>query len=120
MKLSLSIPSLLVVLLIVLSSCATVKYGDDPARNNYSNLQTGKNYIFTMRDGGGKQKMMFSRISDDQIMGFVNKKDSTVVSIPKSSVKEVKDVKKATAHIAGAVIGTAAVAALIITSSKAD
>lgn len=120
MKLPLSIKSSLLVLLFVLSSCSTVKYGEDVAKNNYSNLQTGKNYVFTMRDGGAKQKMIFSRIADDQIMGFANKKDSTIVSIPKSSVSQVKDVKKATATIAGFAIGTAAAAALIFSSSRAN
>ncbi|MFC6267149.1 hypothetical protein [Frigoriflavimonas asaccharolytica] len=120
MKLPLSIKSSLLVLLFVLSSCSTVKYGEDASTNNYSNLQTGKNYQFTLRDGGEKQKMVFSRISDDQIMGFASKKDSTMVSIPKSSVSEVKDIKKASATIAGFAIGTAAAAALILSSSRAD
>lgn len=120
MKLPLSIKSTFLVLLFLLSSCATVKYGEDVTKNNYSNLQTGKNYVFTMRDGAAKQKMVFSRITGDQILGFANKKDSTMISIPKSSVSEVKDVKKATATIAGIALGTAAVGALIITSSRAD
>lgn len=120
MKLPISIKSSFFALLFVLSSCSTVKYGEDASKNNYSNLQTGKNYQFTMRDGGAKQKMIFSRISEDQIIGFANKKDSTLVSIPKSNVSQVKDVKKATATIAGFAIGTAAAAALIISSSRAN
>lgn len=119
MKLPLSIKSSLLVLLFTLSSCATVKYGDDPERNNYSNLQTGKNYVLTMKDGG-KQKILFSRITDSDIIGFTSKKDSTIVTIPKGSVKQSKDVKVANAKLVGGIVGAAAVTALIITSSKAD
>jgi hypothetical protein len=120
MKISTSLKSIFLVVLFALSSCATTKYGEDTARNNYSNLQTGKNYAFKMRDGGATQKMIFSRISDGEIMGFLDKKDSTLVSIPASSVSEVKDVRKANATITGFAIGTVAAAALIISASKAD
>lgn len=119
MKLPLSIKSSLLVFLFMLSSCATVKYGDDPTKNNYSNLQTGKNYVFTMKDGG-KQKMLFSRISEGEIIGFTSKKDSTIVTIPKGSVSKSKDVRVGNAVVAGAVVGAAGVAAIIISSSRAS
>ena len=119
MKLSLSIKSTFLVLLFALSSCATVKYGDDPARNNYSNLQTGKNYVLTLKDGG-KQKILFSRLTAEDIIGFTSKKDSTIVTIPKGSVLKSKDVRIGNSTVVGAVVGAAAITALVISSSKAD
>lgn len=120
MKISTSVKSLFLATLITLSSCATTKYGSDVAKNNYSNLLAGKKYTFKMRDGGATQNMIFSRISEGDIIGFTNKKDSTMVTIPKANVAEVKDVRKATTTVAGIAIGTAAAAALIFTSSRVD
>lgn len=118
MKLPLSLKASLLAFIFILSSCATVKYGEDTQKNNYSNLQTGKNYVFTLRDGG-KQKMLFSRISGDEIIGFASKKDSTVVTLAKGSVSKSKDVRVANGVIAGAIVGTAAVAAIVLSSTRA-
>lgn len=117
MKISLSVKSTLLCSLFVLSSCGTIKFSEDAKESQFGDLQTGKSYTFKLRNAG-KQKMIFSRLSDSEIIGFANKKDSTIVTIPKDNVLEAKDNKKSTVVTAASVIGAAAVGALVISTLR--
>jgi hypothetical protein len=120
MKASVLLKSSLLTSLFVISSCATTKYTDDTARNNYSNLEAGRVYVFTLKDGSKKQKMLFRNIKGDNIVGTAGKKDSTEVIIPKSNIAAAKDRSKARVTAGAVVIGAAAVAAIAISASRAD
>lgn len=119
MKFSLSLKSALLPILFIFSSCATTKYSDNVANNNYTNLKTGRPYSFTLKNGGKKEKMYFFQTKGDSIYGFKSKKDSTVVVLPKSSVSEAKDLKKASFSTAAVAIGAVGAAAIIISSTRA-
>ena len=73
-----------------------------------------------MRDGSPKQKILFRNIVGDNLVGTAGKKDSTEVIIPKSNVAAVKDSRKARIARGATIIGAAGVAALVISSSRAD
>jgi hypothetical protein len=120
MKASVLLKSSLLTSLFVISSCATTKYTQDTAKNDYSNLQAGRMYVVTMRDGSKNQKMLFRNVDGDNIIGTAGKKDSTAVIIPKSNVAAVRDSRKSKATIGAAIIGAAGVAAIVISSSRAD
>ncbi|MGC5744563.1 hypothetical protein [Chryseobacterium sp. NFX27] len=120
MKASVLLKSSLLTSLFVISSCATTKYSEDISKNNYSNLQAGKMYVVTMKDGSAKQKMLFRNIDGDNLIGTAGKKDSTEVIIPKSNVAAVKDRSKARATAGATVIGAAGVAAIVISALRAD
>ncbi|MDV7696978.1 hypothetical protein N6B72_08600 [Chryseobacterium soli] len=120
MKASILLKSSLLTSLFVISSCATTKYSEDVSKNNYSNLEAGRMYVVTMKDGSPKQKMLFRNIDGDKIVGTAGKKDSAVVIIPKSNVAAVKDRSKARVVAGATVIGAAGVAALVISSLRAD
>ncbi|WP_299182070.1 hypothetical protein [uncultured Chryseobacterium sp.] len=119
MKASVLLKSSLLTSLFVISSCATTKYGEDISKNDYSNLEAGRMYIVTLKDNS-KKKMLFRNIEGDNLIGTEGKKDSTVVTIPKSNVSAVKDRSKARVVAGASVIGAAGVAALILSSSRAD
>ena len=120
MKASVLLKSSLLTSLFVISSCATTKYTDDTSKNDYSNLEAGRMYVVTMKDGSAKQKMLFRNVEGDNIVGTAGKKDSTAVIIPKSNVAAVKDSRKANTVIGATIIGAAGVAAIVISSSRAD
>ncbi|MET3034905.1 hypothetical protein ABXT08_02270 [Chryseobacterium sp. NRRL B-14859] len=120
MKASVLLKSSLLTSLFVISSCATTKYSEDISKNNYSNLEAGKMYVVTMRDGSPKQKILFRNVMGDNLVGTAGKKDSTEVVIPKAQVAAVKDRSKARILAGATVIGAAGVAALVISSSRAD
>lgn len=120
MKASVLLKSSLLTSLFVISSCATTKYSEDIAQNNYSNLEAGKIYIVTHKDGTKKQKFLFRNIDGDNIIGTAGKKDSTEVIIPKSNVAAVKDRSKARVTGGAVVIGAAAAAAIVVGSLRAD
>ncbi|PWN64670.1 hypothetical protein [Chryseobacterium oncorhynchi] len=120
MKASVLLKSSLLTSLFVITSCATTKYSDDISKNNYSNLEAGKVYKVTMRDGSPKQKILFRNIVGDNLVGTAGKKDSTVVTIPKAKVAAVKDQRKARIATGATIIGAAGVAAIVISSSRAD
>jgi hypothetical protein len=106
--------------LFVISSCATTKYSENISTNNYSNLEAGKMYVVTPRDGSKKQTILFRNISGDNIIGTAGKKDSAEVVIPKSNIASVKDRSKARVVGGAVVIGAAGVAAIVISSLRAD
>lgn len=120
MKAAVLLKSSLLTSLFVISSCATTKYSEDVSKNDYSNLEAGRMYIVTLKDGSKKQKMLFRNVEGDNIVGTAGKKDSTEVIIPKSNVAAVKDRSKARVVAGATVIGAAGVAALVLSSSRAD
>lgn len=120
MKASVLLKSSLLTSLFVITSCATTKYSEDISKNNYSNLEAGKVYKVTMRDGSPKQKILFRNIVGDDLVGIAGKKDSTEVIIPKSNVAAVKDTRKARIGVGATIIGAAGVAAIVISSSRAN
>ncbi|MFP7656842.1 MULTISPECIES: hypothetical protein [Chryseobacterium] len=120
MKASVLLKSSLLTSLFLISSCATTKYSEDISKNNYSNLEAGRIYIVTMKDGSKKQKMLFRNIQGDNIVGTVGKKDSTEVIIPKSNVAAVKDRSRARVTGGAVLIGAAAAAAIVVSASRAD
>jgi len=120
MRASVLLKSALLTSLFVISSCATTKYSDDISKNNYSNLEAGRMYIVTMKDGSPKQKMLFRNVDGNNLIGTAGKKDSTEVIIPKSNVAAVKDRTKARVTAGATVIGAAGVAAIVISSLRAD
>jgi len=120
MKASVLLKSSLLTSLFVISSCATTKYTDDTAKNNYSNLEAGRMYTVMMKDGSKNQKMLFRNVDGNNLIGTAGKKDSTEVIIPKSNVAAVRDIRKARTTAGAVVIGAAGVAALVISASKAD
>lgn len=118
MKFPLSLKSTLLAILFIFSSCATTKYSDDVAKNNYTNLKTGRPYSFTLKNGG-KQKMYFFQTEGNNIVGFKSKKDSSIIVLQKSNVAEAKDLKKASFSTAAVAIGAVGAAAIIISSTRA-
>lgn len=120
MKASVLLKSSLLTSLFVISSCATTKYSEDTAKNDYSNLEAGRMYTVMMKDGSKKQKMLFRNVDGDNLIGTAGKKDSTVVTIPKSNVAAVKDSRKAGITTGAVVIGAAGVAALVLSATRVD
>ncbi|MCA6066853.1 hypothetical protein JI747_006670 [Chryseobacterium sp. RG1] len=120
MKASVLLKSSLLTSLFVISSCATTKYTDDTAKNNYSNLEAGRMYTVMMKDGSKNQKILFRNVDGNNLIGTAGKKDSTEVIIPKANVAAVRDIRKARTTAGAVVIGAAGVAALVISASKAD
>ncbi|MDR6372598.1 hypothetical protein J2795_003543 [Chryseobacterium bernardetii] len=120
MKASVLLKSSLLTSLFVITSCATTKYSEDISKNNYSNLEAGKVYKVTMRDGSPKQTILFRNVVGENIVGTAGKKDSTEVIIPKANVAAVKDRRKARIAAGATIIGAAGVAAIVLSSSRAD
>ncbi|MPS64159.1 MULTISPECIES: hypothetical protein [Chryseobacterium] len=120
MKASVLLKSSLLTSLFVISSCATTKYTDDIAKNNYSNLEAGRMYTVMMKDGSKNQKILFRNVDGNNLIGTAGKKDSTEVIIPKANVAAVRDIRKARTAAGAVVIGAAGVAALVISASRAD
>jgi hypothetical protein len=61
MKASVLLKSSLLTSLFVITSCATTKYSEDISKNNYSNLEAGKVYKVTMRDGSKTKNIIPKR-----------------------------------------------------------
>ncbi|UOU99070.1 hypothetical protein MUU74_03735 [Chryseobacterium daecheongense] len=74
MKAAVLLKSSLLTSLFVISSCATTKYSEDVSKNDYSNLEAGRMYIVTLKDGSKKQKMLFRNVEGDNIVGTAGKK----------------------------------------------
>lgn len=118
MRRALPLKSGLLTGLLLLSSCATTHYSDDTSKNNYSNLQSGRVYSFSMKDGSKKEKMVFSRLKGDSLIGYKSKKDSTVVKLPKKNVASATDTKKSTVVIGSVAIGVAGAAVIGVSASR--
>ena len=119
MKTPLSVKSTLLCGLFILSSCGTIKFSDDVKEKQFGDLQTGRMYSFKLKNAA-QQKMVFSRLTDSEIIGFANKRDSTIVTVAKDNVLEARDTKKSTVVTVASVIGAAAAGALVISSLRAD
>lgn len=120
MKASVLLKSSLLTSLFLVSSCATTKFSENVSQNNYSTLEAGKVYVFTLKDGSKKQKMLFRNVQGDNLIGTAGKKDSTEVIIPKSNVVSAKDKSKSNVTTGAVIIGAAAAAAIVISASRAD
>lgn len=120
MKASVLLKSAVLTSLFAVSSCATTTYSENIQGNDYTNLEAGKTYVLTMRDGSKKQKLLFRNIKGDTIIGMAGKKDSAEIKIAKSNIVSAKDTRKATLSTAGVVIGAAGVAAIVVSSMRAD
>lgn len=120
MKASVLLKSSLLTGLFILSSCATTKYSENISTNNYSNLEAGKMYVVTPRDGSKKQTILFRNISGDNVIGTAGKKDSAEIVIPKANIASVKDRSKGRVLGGAVVIGAAGVAAIVISALRAD
>lgn len=120
MKNTLLLKSIFLAIVFTLSSCATTKYSEQIYKNDYSHLQTGRTYKFGLKGSKKTQKMIFARTTDQQIIGFENKRDSTMVTLDKKNVTHAKDMKKSTISVSAVAIGAAAATALIISSSRAN
>ena len=120
MKASVLLKSSLLTSLLIFTSCATTKYSEDISKNNYSNLEAGRTYVVTTRDGSAKQTILFRNLDGDNIVGTAGKKDSTNVIIPKANVASVKDRSKARVAGGAVVIGAAGAAAIIVSALRAD
>lgn len=119
MRKSLKLQASLLSGLLLVTSCATTKYSEDSSRNNFSNLEAGRKYSFTLKDGSPNVKMVFTRAKGDSLLGYKSKKDSTPVAVAKSSIIAAKDIRKANTTIGAGVIGAAGVAALVFSSTRA-
>jgi hypothetical protein len=108
----------LFALLLTTVSCATTKYSEDLSKNDYSQLQSGKSYSFSLRDSKLKQKMTFHKIDQNNIIGYTGKKDSTEVSLSKGNVTAVRDNTKATVTTVGIAVGVATAALIGVSASR--
>ncbi|WP_312075157.1 hypothetical protein [Chryseobacterium sp.] len=120
MRASVLLKSSLLTGLFMISSCATTTYSEDISQNNYSNLQAGKIYFVNKKDGSPRETILFRNVDGDNIIGTKGKKDSTEVVIPKSNIESVKDRSIGRVTTGAIVIGTAAAAAIVISSMRAD
>jgi len=120
MRASVLLKSSLLTGLFMISSCATTNYSEDISQNNYSNLQAGKIYFVNKKDGSPRETILFRNVDGDNIIGTKGKKDSTEVVIPKSNIESVKDRSIGRVTTGAIVIGTAAAAAIVISSMRAD
>lgn len=119
MKISLSTKSALLAGAFIFSSCATTTYSDDTALNNYSHLLSGRTYTFKLKNSKVGQKMIFTDVQNDSIVGYISKRDSSRIALAKSNVISVKDNKKANTAIIGGAIGAVGAAAIIISATRA-
>jgi uncharacterized lipoprotein YajG len=118
MKKQIPFKSAIIASLLFLTSCATTKYSQDISKNDYSQLQSGKSYSFSIRDSKLKQKMKFYKIENDNIIGYTGKKDSMQISLSKGNVTAVRDNTKSTITTVGVIIGVAAATAIGISAAR--
>ncbi len=107
--------TLLLSVLLLFSSCATTKYSDNSAKNNYSNLQAGKTYVFTTKDKS-HTKMVFNSIKDGAILGTT--KSGEHISLSQSDIVSSRDSRKGLINTLAVLIGATGIAALLVGSSR--
>lgn len=120
MKPNTLLKSFFLAIIFTLSSCATTKYSEQTYKNDYTHLQTGRTYKFGIKGSKLMKKMIFSRTTQNEIIGYANKRDSTIITLDKKNVTKARDTRKSAFSTSATVIGVAAATALIITSSRAD
>lgn len=119
MKLSFLCKYLPIGALLLLASCGTVKYADTPQERNFSGLQPGRTYAFTMSDGR-TERMVYTNLTADSLAGYRSAANPQRVTLGKNMVKASRDRRKAAVTGAGAVIGAAGLGALIYSASRAS
>lgn len=107
--------SILSVLIIILvTSCSSLKYSAAKNPDNYKNIKAGNKYTFLQTDGS-KIPMVITSISKDSIIG-TRKKER--ISIAKTNITEIRKDRTAVAVVATAG-GVAALTTLVVVMTKA-
>lgn len=121
MRISLSTKSILLTGMFLLSSCATTtKYSDDAKMNDYNNLLAGRPYTFKLKNSTTKgQRMIFTDVEEDSIVGYVSKQDSSRIALAKSNIISVKDNKKENTYLIGGGIALVGIAAIVLSATRA-
>lgn len=119
MRLSLLCKSVPLGALLLLASCGTVKYADSPQERNFSGLQPGRTYGFTLTDGR-TQRMVYTNNTADSLIGYRSAGNPQRVSLGKNMVKASRDRRKSIVTGAGAVIGAAGLGAVIYSATRAS
>lgn len=101
---------------VLSSSCATVKYNDNPDLNTYTELSSGRAYSLTLKNGK-TEKFIYNTMTRDSLIGS---RDGKKVAFAKKDLRESADLHKRKMTTAAGIIGVAGAAALILTSSRAD
>lgn len=104
--------------MLLTTSCATTKYPEGD--KNLSHLQTGRTYVIKSTSNAKGDRLIFTNIENGVLHGYNRKHDSIRYTIPVNTITEVRDNRKASAVIAGGIIGAAGVSALVISSTRAD
>ncbi len=97
-------------------SCQQVTYNDNPELNTYTDLQAGKPYTLNLKNKN-TVRMNFTNLTKDSLIG--NHKNKRI-SVAKKDLASSRNIQKNRLITTASVIGAAGVAALIISSSKAD
>jgi len=107
--------SILSVLIIILvTSCSSLKYSAVKNPDNYKNIKAGNKYTFLQTDGS-KIPMVITSISKDSIIG--TRKNERIL-IAKNNITEIRKDKTAIAVVATAG-GIAALTTLVVVMIKA-
>lgn len=107
--------SILSVLIIILvTSCSSLKYSAVKNPDNYKNIKAGNKYTFLQTDGS-KIPMVITSISKDSIIG--TRKNERIL-IAKNDITEIRKDKTAIAVVATAG-GIAALTTLVVVMIKA-
>lgn len=107
--------SILSVLIIILvTSCSSLKYSAAKNPDNYKNIKAGNKYTFLQTDGS-KIPMVITSISKDSIIG--TRKNERIL-IAKNDITEIRKDKTAIAVVATAG-GIAALTTLVVVMIKA-
>jgi cystathionine beta-lyase/cystathionine gamma-synthase len=107
--------SILSVLIIILvTSCSSLKYSAAKNPDNYTNIKAGNKYTFLQADGS-KIPMVITSISKDSIIGT---RKNERIFIAKNNITEIRKDKTAIAVVATAG-GVAALTTLVVVMVKA-
>ncbi|MGD1318934.1 hypothetical protein [Chryseobacterium sp. 2R14A] len=107
-----SILSALIIILV--TSCSSLKYSAAKNPDNYKNIKAGNKYTFLQTDGS-KIPMVITSISKDSIIG--TRKNERIL-IAKNNITEIRKDKTAIAVVATAG-GIAALTTLVVVMIKA-
>lgn len=103
--------SFIIALLLLLQSCTKTIYRNN-VNNDFSAIQTGKNYTF-YENGKPKYKLRVSAVEENKIVGIANSQE---VTIAKNDVRVIKKSNPGgtTAIVVGSVVGVVGFVALIV------
>ncbi len=104
--------SSIIALLLLLQSCTTTIYKNSVNKNDFSQIQAGKNYTF-YEYNKPKNKVRVSAVEENRIVGVSNSQE---VKISKENIKTIKKNNPGgtTAIVVGSVAGVTAFVALIV------